>query len=303
MAYKTFANGYPLTASELNNYLMNQSVISFASSAARASAITSPVEGMLTYLEDTNSYEGWNGSAWTDINDNTGAIAKSLLTTAGDTIYATGASTPARLGIGGAGALLKSTGSAPAWLSLGTNGQILTSNGSDVTWATPSGGGGMVLLSTTTASGTSTTVSSISQSYKSLQIVISGLTIGTAGYVYFQLGPNGSPNDPTVVNNLQNTSGTLLQQSGYGTLTASSTYTLKANSSNNAWVIRVDDYASTTNAKPVSFSGAYQENNYTGYQGIFGHGIFQDYIGALASFRLASNQSFTAGTIKIYGVN
>jgi hypothetical protein len=43
---------------------MNQSVIAFSNSTARSSAITSPVEGMITYLEDSNSYQSWDGSAW-----------------------------------------------------------------------------------------------------------------------------------------------------------------------------------------------------------------------------------------------
>jgi hypothetical protein len=46
---------------------MNQSVIVFSSSAARGSAITAPIEGMVTYLEDTNVYQFWNGSAWTNL--------------------------------------------------------------------------------------------------------------------------------------------------------------------------------------------------------------------------------------------
>jgi hypothetical protein len=48
----------------MNEYLMNQSVITFSNSTARGSAITTPVEGMITYLEDTQTYESWNGSAW-----------------------------------------------------------------------------------------------------------------------------------------------------------------------------------------------------------------------------------------------
>jgi hypothetical protein len=67
VAYKVFTNGSPLQASEVNDNLMNQSVIVFSSSSTRASAITSPVEGMLTYLEDTNTYQYWNGTAWTDL--------------------------------------------------------------------------------------------------------------------------------------------------------------------------------------------------------------------------------------------
>jgi hypothetical protein len=65
VAYKVFTNGSVLNASEVNDNLMNQAVITFTNSTARGSAIPSPVEGMLTYLEDTNGYQFWDGSAWT----------------------------------------------------------------------------------------------------------------------------------------------------------------------------------------------------------------------------------------------
>ena len=67
MAYKVFTNGSVLNASEVNDNLMNQAVITFTNSTARASAITSPIEGMLTYLADTDTYQFWNGSAWTNL--------------------------------------------------------------------------------------------------------------------------------------------------------------------------------------------------------------------------------------------
>jgi hypothetical protein len=67
VAYKVFTNGSVLNASEVNDNLMNQAVITFTNSTARASAITSPVEGMVTYLADTNTYQFWNGSAWTNL--------------------------------------------------------------------------------------------------------------------------------------------------------------------------------------------------------------------------------------------
>lgn len=64
MAYKTFVNGYPLNASELNNYLMNQSVMVFSSASDRSTNLTSPVEGMISYLQDTNRFESYDGSTW-----------------------------------------------------------------------------------------------------------------------------------------------------------------------------------------------------------------------------------------------
>jgi hypothetical protein len=44
---------------------MDQSVMTFAGTAARGSAITTPVEGMVTYLEDSNSLQLYDGSGWT----------------------------------------------------------------------------------------------------------------------------------------------------------------------------------------------------------------------------------------------
>jgi hypothetical protein len=69
MAYKVFSNGSVLNASDLNDFLMRQSVMVFSSSTARASAITSPTEGMMTYLEDTNRFQYYTGTAWVDLSD------------------------------------------------------------------------------------------------------------------------------------------------------------------------------------------------------------------------------------------
>lgn len=67
MAYKVFSNGDALTGSELNTYLMNQSVMVFASTAARDAALTAPTEGMVVWLQDANKYVYYTGSAWSDL--------------------------------------------------------------------------------------------------------------------------------------------------------------------------------------------------------------------------------------------
>jgi hypothetical protein len=46
---------------------MDQSVMTFADSAARGSAIPSPTEGMVTYLDDTDALEVFNGTAFTGV--------------------------------------------------------------------------------------------------------------------------------------------------------------------------------------------------------------------------------------------
>jgi hypothetical protein len=64
MAYKVFQNGLPLGASELNDYLMNQAIATFADAAARDAAITSPAEGQVVYLQSPAGYFAYNGFNW-----------------------------------------------------------------------------------------------------------------------------------------------------------------------------------------------------------------------------------------------
>jgi hypothetical protein len=63
MPRKEFAAFTRLDASDVNTYLMDQAVQTFAGTAARGSAITEPVEGMVTYLEDLDRYDTYNGSS------------------------------------------------------------------------------------------------------------------------------------------------------------------------------------------------------------------------------------------------
>lgn len=63
LGFKTFVTGDVLTAADTNGYLMQGTWV-FASAAARAAAVTSPQEGNMSYLKDTNSTEYYSGSAW-----------------------------------------------------------------------------------------------------------------------------------------------------------------------------------------------------------------------------------------------
>jgi hypothetical protein len=90
VAYKVFTNGSVLNASEINDNLMNQSVMVFSNSTTRAAALTAPVEGMLTWLEDVNRYEYRNGSgAWVPLGDS--KILQVVSTTKTDTFTTTSA--------------------------------------------------------------------------------------------------------------------------------------------------------------------------------------------------------------------
>lgn len=62
--FKVFAVSEVLTAADVNDYLMEQSIAIFADSTARDAQISSPVEGQFCYLADTNVLQFYNGSAW-----------------------------------------------------------------------------------------------------------------------------------------------------------------------------------------------------------------------------------------------
>jgi len=65
LAYKAFTLGETLEASEVNDYLMEQTVMVFADSSARSTALAAVLaEGMVSYLTGTDSLEYYNGSSW-----------------------------------------------------------------------------------------------------------------------------------------------------------------------------------------------------------------------------------------------
>jgi hypothetical protein len=71
------------------NYLQDQAVMNFAGTAARGSAIGTAVqEGMISYLNDSNLLEAYDGSAWKQVASTTGSILQVLSTTKTDTFSA-----------------------------------------------------------------------------------------------------------------------------------------------------------------------------------------------------------------------
>jgi hypothetical protein len=69
---KVWAADEILAAADLQSYIQDQVVFVYANASARSSGILSPTEGMVSYLNDTNALEVFNGSAWVDISPNVG---------------------------------------------------------------------------------------------------------------------------------------------------------------------------------------------------------------------------------------
>jgi hypothetical protein len=62
--FKVWTTGDLVSASDFNNYVQEQVIMSFADSSARDSAVSSPEEGMFCFLKDSNTLQFYNGSSW-----------------------------------------------------------------------------------------------------------------------------------------------------------------------------------------------------------------------------------------------
>ena len=106
--YHLFSTGEVLTAANVNDYVMKQTVMVFASAAARTTALSGVLrEGMVSYRTDSHITEYYNGSAW--------ATLGSVLTTKGD--LATFDTASQRLAVGADGTTLVANSSAATGLS------------------------------------------------------------------------------------------------------------------------------------------------------------------------------------------
>jgi hypothetical protein len=210
------------------------------------------------------------------------AISPTTVDAKGDIIAATAADTVARLAVG-------------------ANDTVLTADSTAATglkWATPAAGG-MTLISTTTLSGASTTISSISGSYNMLVGFIR-LTLPANDGTFLVLRFNGDSAARYRDTNYSTTLG------GQGTF--SGTYFSLGQSQDNAvtqsiYKFEFPDYANTTTWKMIN---AYGFSNYdtTPANAVFGTSLgAYNQTGAITSLSfLSSSGNITSGTVLLYGV-
>jgi hypothetical protein len=86
--WKSWAIGEVVEADDFQTYIQNQVVQNYAGTAARDAALgTSVAEGMMAFLQDTNSLEVYHTGAWQPVSnpgDITGVSAGTALTGGGD---------------------------------------------------------------------------------------------------------------------------------------------------------------------------------------------------------------------------
>ena len=280
--FKDFVTGEVLTAADVDGYLM-QGIWVFANATARDAAVTSPQEGNACYLKDTDVIQVYSGSAWAT-QSASNPISANIVDAKGDLIAGTAADTVARLAVG-------------------ANDTVLTADSTTATglkWAAAGGGGGgMTLLSTTTLSGASTSVSITPTGYTALAVSIEGVDLSAGGD-----GMSIS------INNAGNTHLSLVRgESATASIATTNNAAFNYNngtdmdsSSNNAGWINIYNPTSTTNWKPMDIRTGWVNNGSLNCS-YFGGGVFKDNT-AVSSimFDQFGGTTFSAGTVKVYGV-
>ena len=187
-----------------------------------------------------------------------------------------------------------STANTNTRLAIGTTGQVLTVSGGVPAWATSSSGG-YTQLATGTLSGTSTTISSISGSYRNLQLVVqNSLPSSQTGLGLRFNGDTGTTYLSTSTSAINTTVNATYMNVGQDQHTSGA----------NLIIVDIYDYANSTTRKLLRSSAITANNATPGLNllGYLGNWSTTDAITSIAMGFGGFAVSATGGTYYLYGV-
>jgi hypothetical protein len=188
-----------------------------------------------------------------------------------------------------------------ARLGVGSNGTVLTADSAEATgvkWATPSAGG-MTLLSTTTLTGSSVVISSISQAYNSLYIVIRNFlpSVDNRG-LNFRFNNDATSNRTFNIKTYGQTGSSAFSGSEGEIFTSAD-----VSVSQSLAIIQIPDYTNTTTWKMATVLS--MNNDYSTTTNVFRANTYVLYnqTSAITSLGFMPNgDNLSSGTVLIYGV-
>lgn len=187
-------------------------------------------------------------------------------------------------------------------LTAGSNDTVLTADSSTATglkWAAPVSGSITLLSTTTITTGTTVTVSSISQLYKHLYIEFVGMSKSTNAAQLF-IYPDSSSSISKSTRIRSNDSNIVGVRTDY----ISTGNSLLIDNTENAFYMTIYNYASTVDRKAFSLFGYYIGSTGSTKIGITLTGGI-DTTSGIDSIQWTwdNAENFTGGTIRVYGVN
>lgn len=207
----------------------------------------------------------------------------STATTNGDLLYGTGSGALTRLGIG-------------------SSSQVLTVASGVPSWATPSSGG-MTLLSTTTASGSSTSINITPTGYNALYINVFGMEPSSATEMYTLLNNDSTLNYSMAWLGRNGANSVITNTSGGVTsFRFSGGVNMGSGQTNNSYQIMIYD-PNNTSSYPKNVTCSSTSFNASGLREVYWTIGSKITLGAISSIQFnTGGGNFNAGTIQIYGV-
>jgi hypothetical protein len=250
--------------------------VTYANGDVYSASDVDDTNGTLNYIDPTSAT---NNQVLTRDSAAAGKVKwanspANTLTTTGDLYYASGANTPARLGIGSTGQVLTVSGGLPAWSTAG---------------------GGMTVIASGSLTGSSVSLTSIPSSYVNLALYLANPAVTASGNINITLNSittasysyQAFRSNSTAFTNTGGSTNFPLAPSG-GFLSSTTGYT----STN----ITVYNYASTTSVKEINVDTLNAANNE------FIRGYVNINTSAISSIQIVGTAAFTAGTYVLYGV-